>query len=443
MERADETRSVGGIKALASFDVLFARPGVDGRVVLPDSRIVHLLSFLLKAFAGKCGADSAGAAECLNDLIRSAPGGEFAGKFTGELFRAFISLRVLPADLCAAERSCDAEFLLRHLLNVTEYLKNIPSMLTESEKENILPGALSLFESLPSGANGREEAVKMLLGGDPFAVERVFVFRDGKFFPVRPDSVKPVAKFFGFPGVRAAFADQFALFASGKSNLPLLINSLPGYGKTSMTVSYAMAEKDLVTILAEPEALEKNWTELTGELALRRDHRFVIFFDDIDPRKIDWYSFRTNVGGAFLPPENVMPVITANYEFPASILSRGRKITYPVFDELRCTEIVEDFLKSFGMRHPPANLVSLIAADYTEEFGQKRFTELSPRTLMRYLKIYEVDPVKRRTMVELASGEMVQKPDAELFYEFNIELMRSLYGEEYIKRLLKERLKEL
>ena len=138
-----------------------------------------------------------------------------------------------------------------------------------------------------------------------------------------------------------------------------------------------------------------------------------------------------------------MPVITANYEFPASILSRGRKITYPVFDELRCTEIVEDFLKSFGMRHPPANLVSLIAADYTEEFGQKRFTELSPRTLMRYLKIDEVYPVKRRTMVELASGEMVQKPDAELFYEFNIELMRSLYGEEYIKRLLKERLKEL
>ena len=33
--------------------------------------------------------------------------------------------------------------------------------------------------------------------------------------------------------------------------------------------------------------------------------------------------------------------------------------------------------------------------------------------------------------------------DAQLFYEFNIDLMRSLYGEEYIKRLLKQRLDDL
>ena len=38
---------------------------------------------------------------------------------------------------------------------------------------------------------------------------------------------------------------------------------------------------------------------------------------------------------------------------------------------------------------------------------------------------------------------MVTRPDAQLFYEFNIELMRSLYGEEHIKRLLKERLDDL
>ena len=95
------------------------------------------------------------------------------------------------------------------------------------------------------------------------------------------------------------------------------------------------------------------------------------------------------------------------------------------------------------MLHPPANLISMIAADYTEEFGQKRFTELSPRTLMRYLKIYETDPGKRRTMMTLSTGEVITRPDGELFYEFNINLMRSLYGDTYIQQLLKERLREL
>lgn len=105
--------------------------------------------------------------------------------------------------------------------------------------------------------------------------------------------------------------------------------------------------------------------------------------------------------------------------------------------------MVEDFLATFGVRHHHRNLISQIAADYTEEFGQKKFTELSPRSLIRYLSAYEHDQNKRRTIIELASGPMVTRPDAQLFYEFNIDLMRSLYGEEYIKRLLKQRLDDL
>ena len=138
-----------------------------------------------------------------------------------------------------------------------------------------------------------------------------------------------------------------------------------------------------------------------------------------------------------------MPVLTANYEFPPSILSRGRRISYPVFDEERCSEMIEDFLSIFGMKQPPRNIVSLMGAGYTEDFGQKKFTELSPRTLMRYLALYENNPRKRKQIVELAGGGMITRPDAELFYEFNIELMRSLYGDEYIQRLLKERLRSL
>ena len=57
--------------------------------------------------------------------------------------------------------------------------------------------------------------------------------------------------------------------------------------------------------------------------------------------------------------------------------------------------------------------------------------------------MYEQDRIKRKTIMELSFGELITRPDAELFYEFNIELMRALYGEEYIKRLLKERLRAL
>ena len=257
------------------------------------------------------------------------------------------------------------------------------------------------------------------------------------------DSAKPLDRFFGYPGVRSAFRDHFSKFAAGKTNLPLLVNSLPGHGKTSLTVSHVLAQPGLVLILPEPEALERGWCELVEPLAARPDHRFVLFFDDIDPRHTDWYQFRTNVGGAFSLPENVMPVLSANYEFPANILSRGRKVSFPVFDEVRCMEMVEDFLSGFGVKRTAKNLISIISADYTEEFSQKKFTELSPRSLIRYLSGYEHDRIKRKTMVELSFGPMITRPDAELFYEFNIELMRSLYGEEYIQKLLKERLKAL
>ena len=210
-----------------------------------------------------------------------------------------------------------------------------------------------------------------------------------------------------------------------------------------MTVSYAMAAKNTVLILPEPEALECAWDDLISPLARRKDRKFILFFDDIDPRNVNWYNFRTNVGGAFSLPDNVMPVISSNFEFPASILSRGRKVSYPVFDELRCTEMVEDFLLDFGLKSLPPNLVSLISADYTEEFGQKKFTELSPRTLIRYLSIYAQDKNKRRLIAEMAMSQMITRPDAELFYSFNINLMRALYGEEYIARLREEKLRNL
>ena len=67
----------------------------------------------------------------------------------------------------------------------------------------------------------------------------MFRYFRGEFREVVFDSVKPVGRFFGFPSVRLQFKDHFHKFALGESNLPLLVYSLPGYGKTSSGSAYA------------------------------------------------------------------------------------------------------------------------------------------------------------------------------------------------------------
>ncbi len=418
--------------ALSSFKSLFYHSGAEGTPLPPDDTLLRHVERLL---------DGEDLSFKLNLLCRITDAEKFPARFLTAIFNALIGYKVMPSDLAAGSRSADAEFLLGNALELCGHLRMISEKVQGDPA--LLPRAAKLFNHLPEGNTDLQTFAALLTAADPFAGSRVFSYRDGGFFPVQPSSVKAVERFFGFPGVRLALSEHFRDFSRGRTSLPLLINSLPGYGKTSMVISFALSVPGTVVILPDPEALEYSWEKLISALSARQDHRFVLFFDDIDPRNINWYNFRTNVGGAFTPPDNIMPVLTANYEFPPSILSRGRRISYPVFDEERCMEMIEDFLGTFGMKKPPRNIVSLMGAEYTEEFGQKKFTELSPRTLMRHLSAYEKDPRKRKQIVELSGGGMITKPDAELFYEFNIELMRSLYGEEYIQRLLKERLRSL
>ncbi len=438
MNRERQSISATATEALRLF---FVRPDLTGSFLPVSDPVIARLASLFEQLGDAPRTGSASPAELLNALLRECPSGELGAELECRLFDALIDHRVLPQELLAESHSANTRFLLANAAALLEGAARIPVLLSESERRRTMPAALALFQDLVP--TSETALAGRLAQRDRFRRNRAFRFHRGTFTPDTVGSAKPVGRFWGFPSVRALFADHFDRFAAGQSNLPLLIHSLPGYGKTSLTVSYTLDRPGLVLILPSPETLERGWSELMAQLAARPDHRFVVFFDDIDPREVNWYEFRTNVGGAFSPPENVMPVLAANYEFPASILSRGRKVSFPVFDELRCMEMVEDFLGTFGVRRPPRNLVSLIAADYTEEFGQKKFTELSPRSLTRYLKLYENDPVKRKTIAELSFGPMITRPDAELFYEFNIELMRSLYGEEYIQRLLKERLNDL
>ena len=431
--------------ARLALDTLFAVPDAQGGLSLPEGRFFVLISGLLDRAAGEVSASPrpASCSDYLNALELEF-GASSAGKILlEECFEAVIRHKILPEQVSSQDET--VLFLLTGVLELCSALKETVKLAAGEKRRKLLPSAEKLFADLPSSEedNALEKTVASLLECDRFRNQRVFRWVGGKLVPSELQSAKKTESFFGFYGVRAIFQDHFNDFSLGKTNIPLLVYSLPGYGKTSMTVSYAMAVENTVLILPEPEALERSWDDLIAPLARRPDHKFIIFFDDIDPRSVDWYNFRTNVGGAFSLPSNIMPVLSSNFEFPASILSRGRKVSYPVFDELRCTEMIEDFLKDFGLKSLPPNLVSLIGADYTEEFGQKKFSELSPRTLIRYLSIYAQDRNKRRLIAEFAMGQMITRPDAELFYSFNINLMRSLYGDEYIARLREEKLKNL
>jgi len=118
--------------------------------------------------------------------------------------------------------------------------------------------------------------------------------------------------------------------------------------------------------------------------------------------------------------------VLVDYEFPANISSRGRGLTFPIFDEIACSEMVDDFLKHMGMLHPPESLIAVIAADYVEEFGQNSFEELSPRTLVRYLEKYNNNVAKRAKMLSMSREDLIAQPDSQIFYEANLKVTERL-----------------
>ena len=261
---------------------------------------------------------------------------------------------------------------------------------------------------------------------DKFNISRVFRYSDDEFFPVELASIREVDKFYGYRETKDIFMNFFSTFSKEGENFPLLISSLPGLGKTHFTISHSLSFENLTLILPEPESLSSPLEHLIRKLSLRKNRKFVIFFDDVDTRKINWFFFRTHIGGSFVLPDNIAIVIASNYKFPANISSRGRGVIFPIFDEIECQKMVEDFLLAMGMQHPPSSLISVIAADYVEEFGQKKFEELSPRTLVRYLDRYHNDSAKRLKMLNLSREELITKPDSQSFFDANKQVNERL-----------------
>lgn len=427
--------------------VLFLRPTADGTRFEPllPSLGVFAGKFvrLLKPFADDGAPD---AVDELNMLARESGGASLSEQLYAALFAALSAAGVIPGRI-GEHLSEDEAYLLRQALAVALFPAALEGELTRRHPPHLTPAAARYLAADGGLDEADPEAPRKLAARiaafDCFGGGRAFRFVDGKFIAADLEKVRPVGKFYGFPSVRRIFREQFAAFAAGQGRVPLLISSLPGHGKTQLTIAHALQHENLTLILAAAEVLESSFEKLIAELRTRPDRRFVVFFDDVDPRRLDWYSFRTNVGGSFSLPDHIMLALSSNYHFPPEILSRGLSVLFPTFDDIRCQEMIGDFLAEYGFRRGNANLVSLIAAGFTEEFGQKRFSELSPRTLMRHLAVYEQSQQKRRDAVEISCGQMITRPDPQLFYEFNISLMRSLYGDAYIDNLLKEKLRSL
>ena len=318
---------------------------------------------------------------------------------------------------------------------------------SEKEKSDPFPGRLlpcTPFQTLAHCffCRSTPQAVAMELFSrrkkeNIFHKGNVFRYRNGEFFLSSLPSIRKKEDFYGYTESKQVIGNHIASFASGKHNIPLLISGLPGLGKTQMTIAHILSDPRLILVLPSPEDLEEGLEKLIRLLAAHKDRSFVIFFDDMDAGKLNWYSFRTFVGGSYSLPENQMIIIASNYSFPPNISSRGRTFVFPHFDEIRCQEMIEDMLLAKGMEKVPPDLLSVIAADYVEAFGQKEFDELSPRTLARYMEFFLADQSKRKRLLEFSKGEIITRPDPLVFHEQNVRLMRALYGEEAIDELRK------
>lgn len=270
---------------------------------------------------------------------------------------------------------------------------------------------------------------------DPFAAGRFFRFKEGRIVPAVSTVVPEVKDFFGYMEAKDLFREHFKAFQEGRHNIPLLLDGLPGLGKTKMTIAFALEVTDAVLVLAGPDGLQSSLEELIAQLARHPEHKFIVFFDDVEPSGIDFYYFRTYVGGSFALPSHIMTVLASNYKFPPNVGSRGRTFTFPMFDEIRCQEMIEDFLLEKGMKNISNELLSVIASDYVESYGQKIYDELSPRSLSRYLNLYLHDREKRTRLLDFSRGEVITRPDPEAFYAQNLKLLQALYGKEILEEI--------
>lgn len=365
------------------------------------------------------------------------------------IIESFIQRKLLPFT---ESQVVDNENLAYYLFHAQQWVESLSKILNlfiqnyDCKGKGRLHPKINTYFATPSAFQRAKlklcDIVELAKIYDPFAIDRAFRYTEkGNFVPVHLSSIRNIEHFYGYHALRAFFDQYFTRFIAGENPVPLLMTSLPGLGKTHHTIANILAHNELTLILGTPEMMESPLPDLLQKLAQRPYRKFVLFIDDIDTRNIDWYTFRTYVGGSYTLPDNVTIAIASNYPFPPNVLNRGQNCLFPLFDPVRCAEMIHDFLCGMGMRNPPENLVTAIAADYTEAVGQKLYEDLSPRTLMRYMDAFRKDSDKRKRLLSTASASVSTRPDPDLFFESNIQRLRALYGERAIDELRSEIMK--
>jgi len=437
-------------RLLSSFNVLFLEPR-DGQLAVRKTvhqqwlevywRLLTMICCGQRTAAPDPRINGPDAVDLLNHLVRLAGRNSVAAMLRESVWDA-----VLDAinDRREAGRGDVMRHALAHAARVFELgvtvLEDYVSRLRRSREscERLAPvdlGSLKAEVAIaaswqPEHGDDSARIIEYLKSNDRFAAGRAFRTRGPELVPASFGDIRPVDQFYGYIGQKKFFHAYFSEFAAGQSKPPLLLSGLPGLGKTHLTIAYALAQPQLTLVAADHAHLESHLEDLVAMLGRHFHRRFVLFFDDVDTEGTDWSAFRAQVSGYLPFPSNIAIVVASNYDFPANVRSRCMGYDFHSMDPAVCREMIGDYLrKRMGLEHPSANLISVIAADFTNEYVNGPLLELSPRSLIRYLEMLEASDERRQKLYEESLLELVRQPIDEVFTESNQQVLEGMKRE--------------
>lgn len=279
----------------------------------------------------------------------------------------------------------------------------------------------------PDGEIELDKVVEALREHDLFSASRTYRPFHNELHPGLIGEIRSLENFYGYRQERTFFGTYFADFVAGKEPLPLLLSGMPGIGKTHLTIAHSLSLPEVTLVLADASYLEDSLEWLIDLLGQHHYRKFVLFFDDVEPSKVNWTTFRNQVDG-FLPyAKNVCMVIAANANFPVSIRSRARGFDFRAMDPEVCQEFIADYIaERQWMSQAYPDLVSTVASDFVAMYRTRVLSELTPRSLVQYLGILEANKEKIKGLIRESLEDIVRVPAEEAFIESNRSILNQL-----------------